>query len=120
MRRIVLWVTGLLVLAIALVVVLVEVFSVTSEFSVKNGATEPIVRATVNVAGKVFAFENIEPGATVTGTYRPSDSVFVVRVTMSSGKVFDGSAGYITNGITYRHDVVVSDSGIKVFDRELK
>jgi len=120
MLRIALWTIGLLFSAVVILFAAVEIFGVTSEFSLQNNASEAIAHVSVNVVGKSFTFDDIEPGARVTGRYRPNDSSFVALVEMRSGKVFDGVVPYITHSIAYRHDVVVSNSGIEVIETIMK
>ena len=116
MLRVVSWIAGLSATGLVLVVVLVQAFAVKSEFHLLNGASQPIARATVSVAGQSFSFKNIDSGSRVSGAYRPSDSTLRVLVEMMSGEAFEGYGGYVTNGMSFRHDVVVSNTGIEIIE----
>ena len=120
MRRLAFWAAGLVVVALVLLIGLVELVAVTNEFTLLSSTSEPIVQGSVDVAGRSFKFENVEPGAKVTGAYRPSDSSILVRVKLRSGKELEGGVGYITNGVALRHDFVVSDEDIKTVETALK
>ena len=120
MRRIAVWTIGLLFSAVVILFAVVEIFAVTSEFSLQNNTSEPIAHASVKAGPTFFEFKNIEPGGKVTQTYRASDGILIARVEMSSGKTLDANGGYITNGMAFRHDIVVSDSGMEIVESALK
>lgn len=115
MRRIAVFAAVLFVLAVTLVVV-VETFSGWGEFTLKNTASEPITEASIKVAGRSFAFKDVEPGAKISQTYKPSDSVIVVRVMFRSGRILEGGGPYITNGVDCQHDIIVSDAGVEIVE----
>jgi hypothetical protein len=89
-------------------------------FLLTNSGKELITRASVTICNQTNDFHDIPSGKRVAGTYKvTSDSHFVVEVEFSSGRKLRKEDGYVTNGIDFRHEIIVTESGIQVASRTL-
>ena len=87
--------------------------STEGRFTVANRATEPIKQIVVTICGQTIALGPIDPQRTAVGAYNvTSDSHFVIDLTFVSGKTLHKEDGYVTNGVAYRHEIVVKNSEI--------
>ncbi len=85
------------------------------DFSLVNNAREPIARASVSVCGQTIELENVQSGGRVEGSYRvTSESHYTVRVEFPSGRSLTRDIGYVTSGLDFRDEIVVSDSDIQI------
>jgi hypothetical protein len=71
------------------------------------------MQALVTICGQTIELKGLEPGASTTGQYRvTSDSHFSIDIIFKSGKKLHKDDGYVTNGVEYKHQIVVTESGI--------
>lgn len=105
--------------ALAAVFLVVSCASETGTFSISNRAGEPIVRAVVEVCGQAIELDHIPTGSMAAGSYEVrGDSHVVVDVTFRSGRRLRKADGYVTNGMSFHHDIVVTDSSVAVVGSE--
>jgi hypothetical protein len=87
------------------------------EFLLVNKANEPVLRALVTVCGQTIELTGIQPSKSASGSYQvKSDSQYDVRVEFESGKKLEKKIGYVTNGIDFKHVIVVTDTDIDIID----
>jgi hypothetical protein len=87
-------------------------------FTLLNKGKEPINRASVIVCNQTNEFRDIPSGKSIAGAYRvTSDSHFVIEVEFSSGRKLRKEDGYVTNGMGFRHEIIVTESAIQVTSR---
>ena len=88
-------------------------------FVLINRSSEPILRATVRVCGQSISLKDIGDGKAASGSYEVrSDSGYDVAIEFSSGKILKKSGGYVTNGLDFRHRIVVTGSDIEIANDE--
>ncbi len=84
-------------------------------FLLINRADEPIARASVIVCGQTIKLNDIQPTQSAQGFYKVrSDSHFNIVVEFQSGKKLQRETGYVTNGLDFQHEMVVTDTDITV------
>ena len=89
--------------------------STVGRFTVSNESSEQLARVSVTVCEQTIDIRDIQPGASVKAQYRvTSDSHFLIVVVFKSGKTLRREDGYVTNGVEYNHDIVVTNSDIKL------
>lgn len=92
-----------------------------SKITVANHASEPIATMQVSIAGQSMAFDNMEPNAIRTASYKvKADDHFKISGIFKSGKAFQKEEGYVTNGMNFEHQIIVEDSGISVTQASVK
>jgi hypothetical protein len=90
-------------------------------FLLVNKAKEPIARAVVTVCGQTIEFKAIQPTKSASGSYQiKSDSHYDVRVEFESGRNLHKEIGYVTNGLDFEHEIVVTDTDIDITDTKAK
>ena len=83
------------------------------KFSIQNKASEAASRIYVLICDQEFIYEDVRPESRVTETYQVvSDSHFVVRVEFEGGREIEKEDGYVTNGVSFDHKIIISDNGI--------
>lgn len=86
-------------------------------FLLSNQAKEPIAQALVTVCGQTIKFKDVQPSYRVSGSYKvKSDSHYDVRIEFSSGTVLKKELGYVTNGLDFYHEIIVTDANIEISD----
>jgi hypothetical protein len=86
-------------------------------FLVVNNAQEPISRGIVTVCGQTMEFKNLLPTKSVPGSYLvKSDSHYDISIEFQSGKKLKREIGYVTNGMDFHHEIVVTDIDITIAD----
>lgn len=79
--------------------------------SLTNGASEPIKQASVTVCGQTIEFKDIKPGHSAPACYAVGgDDHFVIDVELASGRRLKKEDGYVTSGMDFHHEIVVTDS----------
>ncbi|RFC37231.1 MAG: hypothetical protein DID92_2727743295 [Candidatus Nitrotoga sp. SPKER] len=103
------------------------VFAMTScvankgNFLLINKAKEPISQALVTVCGQTIELRDIQPGISEAGSYEvKSDSHYDVRIKFQSGKKLQKGVGYVTNGLDFHHDIVITDTNIEMVSDKIK
>jgi len=90
-------------------------------FLVINKAKEPIARASVTVCGQTIEMKDIQPTKSAQGSYKvKSDSHFTVIVEFESGKKLQKEVGYVTNGLDFQHEIIITDADIEIADKKTK
>ena len=85
------------------------------EFLLVNKGNEPVLRALVTVCGQTVELNGIQPTKSASGSYRvKSDSQYDVRIEFESGKKLEKKIGYVTNGLDFKHVIVVTDTDIEI------
>ncbi len=91
------------------------------DFLLTNKSNETIARATVSVCNQTIELNGIQPNKSASGFYEVrSDSHYDVTVEFGSGKTLRTQIGYVTHGLDYHDEVVVTDSGIEISDAKTK
>jgi len=86
-------------------------------FVLINHAKEPIERAIVVVCGQTVELKDIKPTKSASGSYMvTSDSHYDIRVVFLSGRELEKGIGYVTNGMDFHHEFVVTDTNIEMLD----
>jgi Zn-finger domain-containing protein len=81
----------------------------------ENRTDEPIAHATVVICGQTINFNDILAKKSVSGSYSvKSDSDYDVRIEFQSGKQLHKQVGYVTNGIDFQDEIVVTDTDIAI------
>lgn len=85
------------------------------DFLLINKTKEPISRGLVTVCGQTVELSNIQPGNSASGVYVvTSDSHYDISIEFQSGKKFRKELGYVTNGLDFHHEIVVTDADIEL------
>lgn len=84
-------------------------------FLLINNSNDAISTASVKVCGQSIEFRDIPRLKSVVGSYMvKSDSHFDIVVKFNSGKELHKQIGYVTNGVDFRHEIVVTEKDIKL------
>jgi hypothetical protein len=84
-------------------------------FLLVNKAGELIARASVDICDQTFAFSNLAPNGSTSGSYIiNSDGYYNIQVEFASGTRLHEETGYVTNGRNFLHEIVVTQSGIEL------
>jgi len=87
-------------------------------FLLINKASEPISRALVNVCGQTIELNEILPTKSAVGFYEVrSDSQYDITIEFRSKKIIRKEVGYVTNGLDFSHQIVVTDTDIEMLDK---
>ena len=89
---------------------------------VKNQATEPLAQVTLTVAGKSLSLTDVPVGgsAEVTTLNDGPDSHWTIRIRFASGKeLASDDMGYVTNGFTFKQEIIVTDDEIRAGGSEI-
>lgn len=90
-------------------------------FLLLNKSKESIARALVTVCGQTIELKSIKPTNSASGSYEvKSDSHYDVRVEFDSGRKLRKEIGYVTNGLDFNHEIVVTDTDIEITDSKIK
>jgi hypothetical protein len=93
----------------------------TGHFSLINNTTETIVRASVTICGQTVELKDIQPGERVSASYEVrGDSHHVIRVEFQSGMKLEKDGAYVTSGMNFWDDFIVSRSDIVLENREIR
>lgn len=85
------------------------------DFLLINEAKEPIVHAMVTVCGQTIELNDIQPSKSRRGSYLvKADSAYQVKIEFKSGKKLQKEIGYVTNGLDFQDEIVVTDTDIEV------
>lgn len=107
--------TILLLTVVCVSFMLVSCLSNKGKFLLINKATEPISRAVIKVCGQTIELENIPHSEKATALYEVlSDSHFIILVEFESGRIIKKEIGYVTNGINFSHEFIVTDVDISM------
>lgn len=86
-------------------------------FLLINMAKEPIVRTLVTICGQTIELRNIQPQKSALSFYQvKSDSHYNVNIEFQSGRHLQKEGGYVTNGIDFRHKIIVTDTDIEIIN----
>ena len=86
-------------------------------FSVKNIGPETVTHVTVTISNQTFTFKAVQPTAIIIQSYNVTgDSGFVVSAQTHSGKTITAADGYVTNGMDFKHDIIIDADAIKIVD----
>ncbi len=84
-------------------------------FLLINNSNDAISTASVKVCGQSIEFSNIPHLKSVVGSYMvKSDSHFDIVVKFNNGKEIHKQIGYVTNGVNFRHEIIVTETDIKL------
>jgi hypothetical protein len=84
-------------------------------FLLINKANEPIVWGSVTVCGQTIELKDIQPTDSALGFHKvKSDSHFDIRIEFQSGKKLRKEMGYVTSGMDFHHEFVVTNSDIEI------
>jgi len=87
----------------------------TGRFLLVNNAAEPIGHASVSICGQTIQFRDIEPNKSAHGSYRvTSDSHYTIRLKFKSGRTLQKEAGYVTNGMNFNDQIIITDTDIEL------
>ena len=90
-------------------------------FLLINKAKEPITQALVTVCGQTIELRDVQPGKSGAGSYEvKSDSHYDVRIEFQSGKKLQKGVGYVTNGLDFHHEIVITDTNIEMVNDKIK
>ena len=105
------------VIAISVILFMVSCAANKGSFLLINKAQELIARASVTVCGQTIELKDIQPTKSAPGSYKvKSDSHYDVRGEFQSGKKLQKAIGYVTNGLDFHHEIVVTDTDIEITD----
>lgn len=91
------------------------------EFTLTNKANETIVDVLVEICGAEIEFSNIKSGETVIGSYEiNSDCHYDIRVKFLSGRIVEKKVGYVTNGLSFRHNILLTNSDVNIMGNNIK
>jgi hypothetical protein len=77
-----------------------------------NHASERISRVSVTVSQQIVTFVN---GQAQRRTFKVAgDSGYDVTVTFESGKTLGGTDGYVTDGVQFHDQIIITDTAISV------
>ncbi len=112
---------SLLIIGTIIVTLFVIFFIISSnnkgQFSLKNNASETISFASITICNQTIKLMNIQPGENVSGSYDvKSDSHYTIKIELQSGKSFLKEIGYVTNGMDFQHEILVTNSSIEIID----
>jgi hypothetical protein len=89
--------------------------SSTGIFDLRNESSEPIRSVSISICGQTFVFKQVGVSRSLTQSYRiTTDGNFDIGVEFESGRKITRSAGYVTNGIDARHEIVITGTDIDV------
>jgi hypothetical protein len=104
-----------LLLLIVLPLSLTSCLPNTGKFSIMNKSTETITDVSVTICHQTYKFKTLQPAASITQSYEVTgDSNFTVSAQTQSGNTITASDGYVTNGMDFRHEIIVDQQSIKV------
>jgi len=109
-----------------LMLFMIAIRSNRGSFLLINKAQEPILLVSVTVCRQTIELKNIYPTKSVSSIYKvKADSHYDIKIEFLSGKKISKQLGYVTSGIDFHHELVVTDTdvymaGWKVGDRPLK
>lgn len=84
-------------------------------FSLINKAKEPIIYASVAICGQTIELKNIQPEESKIGSYDvKTDSHYTIEVEFRSGKKLRKEVGYVTNGMDFQHEIMITSSNIEI------
>jgi hypothetical protein len=84
-------------------------------FTLVNHSKEMIKTAVVIVCGQTVQLSDIDPGNSASSEYKvKADSSYDVTVSFQSGQKIHKAVGYVTNGMDFHHDILVSDNDIEI------
>jgi len=84
-------------------------------FLLVNKSRETISRGLVTVCGQTIELKEIQPTESATGSYKvKSDSHYDIAIEFQSGKKIHKEIGYVTNGLDFHHEIVVTDTDIEI------
>jgi hypothetical protein len=87
----------------------------TGHLVVVNSAKEPIADVVVLVCRQTIEAHDLQPGRKATGTVRVNcEGDYDVAVLFASGKRLHATTGYVTSGIDFSSEIVVTDVEIKL------
>ncbi len=90
-------------------------------FLLTNKAKESILRGLVTVCGQTIELKDIQSGGSAPGAYEVTfDSHYDINIEFQSGKKLRKEVGYVTNGLDFHHDIVVTDTDIELMDKKAK
>lgn len=90
-------------------------------FLLINQAKEPIARALVTVFGQTIELNDVQPGDSASGYYEvKSDSNYRISIAFTSGKILKKELGYVTNGLDFYHEILVTDANIEISNDSTK
>ena len=76
-----------------------------------------LARASVAICGQTIELRDIQPNTSVAGSYEvKSDSHYTIKVEFQSGKRLQKETGYVTSGMDFQAEIVVTDSDIEITD----
>lgn len=88
-------------------------------FSLTNKNNEPISLALVTICKQTIELKDILPTKSATGSYEvKSDSHYNIRIEFQSGKKLRKEIGYVTNGLDFHHEIVVTETDIEIMDKD--
>ncbi len=76
-----------------------------SSFELINRTNKTISKIEVNVVGRVFVINNIQPNSRAIRYFSPSDSSYKIKIENNSNKVVE--YGYITNGLVFHDKILI-------------
>ena len=107
--------------AVFLVLVMASCTANKGSFLLINKAKEPILRGLVTVCGQTIELKDIQPTKSAPGSYKVKfDSHYDIRIEFQSGKKLRKNIGYVTNGLDFHHEIVVTDMDIVLMDNKSK
>jgi len=111
------------VLGVAATIAVLFLISCTNgkgSFSLVNKTKESIAGASVAICGQTIKLKDIQPNKSAAGFYKVTgDSGYTIEVEFQSGKTLRKETGYVTNGVDFQHEIVVTDSDIEITDTKV-
>ena len=84
-------------------------------FNIYNKSEKNISKISVKIADKSFTYKDIKINGYVNGTYLiNSDSSYIIEVQFKSGLTLKKQLGYITNGMNFNHNIVITKKDINL------
>jgi hypothetical protein len=103
----------LIAICVAVVFLLSSCLTNKGSFVLINKAKDTISQGFVTVCGQTIELKDIQPNKSMSGTYAvKSDSHYDIKVEFLSGKKISKQLGYVTNGLDFHDEFVVTDTDI--------
>jgi hypothetical protein len=75
----------------------------------------------LQVCRQHFALGRVEPGSSASFTFKASfDSAYSVRATLASGQTVSGQVGYVTSGMVFDQELLISSDRVDLGAHDVK
>lgn len=87
----------------------------TAKVAVVNKGSEQIQSGEVELCGEKFSFSKLEPGQSFKQDLKVTrDCHYEVTATFLSGKKVSGGVGYVTHGMDFNDQILVTDEAVEL------